>query len=95
MMSSDLTKYENTLKFAFSRVYGGASADWTAGAETSGAEGQAMREFKNEKQGILLQVTGMEEGDCGKFSATRVDAAAPKGADADRINLSIPKSWLK
>jgi hypothetical protein len=89
IMNKDLSDYSGALKFAFTQVHGGKASDWTVGAEVTNSEGKAVQEFRNEKAGIMLHVSGQEEGDYGKFNAKRVDDPASK----DEMNVSIPKAW--
>lgn len=89
-MNKNIADYSGALKFAFSKAYGGDAADWVVGAETTGLDGKPLTEFRNAKNGILLQVSGQEDADFGKFNAKRVDAGATVN---DEVNMSIPKSW--
>jgi hypothetical protein len=91
-MSTALTTYGNPLKEAFSQVFGGKRKDWAANDEATNAEGQIVREFRNAKEGILLQVTGQEDCNVGKFSVKRLDTRP--GPLPDAFNVSIPKSWI-
>ena len=89
-MSSDIEAYKKSLKWAWAQVYGGKPEDWTAGPVTTDKDGAALCEFKNEKNGIVLQVTDTLPRAEGKFSAKRVDAAA---APDDAANVAFPPGW--